>query len=290
MFHKTHAVTSRSTDREASARPPNGTSYARRSQERLYRLHTCSVMAVPEKRSLPRPSATTPSARRSRATAAKQPDRLISQARRKFLRHFPNGFRDETYLDWERDYKWNAHLRWQDNLSEASFRRLLVDGQFDEIAKRASAIESRTNLLFSFEKMALRDAVRPRAGAQAFASALFEFLHGSEEPEVRFPSWVATLDSLPRRQTRVLTWPLATVFGFIAQPKEHFFFKPTVTREAFRRCGLPLEYATRPSWPIYKALLDAVRKVRRDIVDMRPRDMIDMQSFLWVQGSDEYPD
>jgi hypothetical protein len=247
-------------------------------------------MAVPEKRSLPRPSATTPSARRSRATAAKQPDRLISQARRKFLRHFPNGFRDETYLDWERDYKWNAHLRWQDNLSEASFRRLLVDGQFDEIAKRASAIESRTNLLFSFEKMALRDAVRPRAGAQAFASALFEFLHGSEEPEVRFPSWVATLDSLPRRQTRVLTWPLATVFGFIAQPKEHFFFKPTVTREAFRRCGLPLEYATRPSWPIYKALLDAVRKVRRDIVDMRPRDMIDMQSFLWVQGSDEYPD
>jgi hypothetical protein len=87
----------------------------------------------------------------------------------------------------------------------------------------------------------------------------------------------------------VLTWPLATVFGFIAQPKEHFFFKPTVTREAFRRCGLSLEYATRPSWPIYKALLDAVRKVRRDIVDMRPRDMIDMQSFLWVQGSDEYP-
>jgi hypothetical protein len=247
-------------------------------------------MAVLQKSSLPRPSATTPSARRSRATAAKQPDRLISKARRKFLRHFPKGFRDETYLDWERDYKWNAHLRWQDNLSEATFRRLLADGQFAEIAKRASAIEARTNLLFSFEKMALRDAVRSPAGAQTFAFGLFEFLYGSEEPEVRFPSWVATLDSLPRRQTRVLTWPLATVFGFIAQPKDHFFFKPTVTREAFRRCGLSLDYASRPSWSVYKALLDAVRKVRRDIVDLRPRDMIDMQSFLWVQGSDEYPD
>ena len=33
-----------------------------------------------------------------------------------------------------------------------------------------------------------------------------------------------------------------------------------------------------------------VRRVRGDISDMRPRDMIDMQSFLWVQGSDEYPD
>ena len=63
-----------------------------------------------------------------------------------------------------------------------------------------------------------------------------------------------------------------------------------MTREALRRCGLPLDYASRPSWPVYKALVDAVRKVRGEIASMRPRDMIDMQSFLWVQGSDEYPD
>ena len=30
------------------------------------------------------------------------------------------------------------------------------------------------------------------------------------------------------------------------------------------------------------------RQVRRDLRDLRPRDMIDIQSFLWVQGSDEY--
>jgi len=28
--------------------------------------------------------------------------------------------------------------------------------------------------------------------------------------------------------------------------------------------------------------------VRRDLRDLRPRDMIDIQSFLWVQGSSEY--
>jgi len=28
--------------------------------------------------------------------------------------------------------------------------------------------------------------------------------------------------------------------------------------------------------------------VRRDLRDLKPREMIDMQSFLWVQGSDEY--
>jgi hypothetical protein len=28
--------------------------------------------------------------------------------------------------------------------------------------------------------------------------------------------------------------------------------------------------------------------VKRDTRDLRPRDMIDVQSFIWVQGSEEY--
>lgn len=29
-----------------------------------------------------------------------------TRCRRKFHRFFPGGFRDETYIDWERGYKW----------------------------------------------------------------------------------------------------------------------------------------------------------------------------------------
>src|ERR1700759_1566891 len=121
--------------------------------------------------------------RRKRAAKPPAPSRMIDRARRKFLRAFPGGFRDETYVDWERDYKWRAHLRWQDDLSEASFRRLIATRQFEQAARLASAIESRTNLLFSFEKMALRDAIRSPAGAQAIACAPFRFLHGKETSE-----------------------------------------------------------------------------------------------------------
>ena len=38
----------------------------------------------------------------------------------------------------------------------------------------------------------------------------------------------------------------------------------------------------------YDRLLGFARIVRRDLSDLKPRDMIDIQSFLWVQGSDEY--
>ena len=212
------------------------------------------------------------------------------RARRKFLRHFPGGFRDETYLDWERGYKWDAHQRWEAALNESAFEGLIKAGKFEEIAASAIRIESRTNLLFSFEKMALRDAIRSPAGAKIFALALFDLLHGTDTMEVRFSNWIDAIGRLPRHKTRVLTWPLVTVFGFIAEPRTHFFLKPTVTREAARRYGVELPYASRPCWPLYKALLDFVAKVRADVGDLRPRDMIDMQSFLWVQGSEEYPD
>ena len=44
----------------------------------------------------------------------------------------------------------------------------------------------------------------------------------------------------------------------------------------------------RPSWISYEGFLEFARAVRRDLHDMRPRDMIDIQSFMWVLGSEEY--
>jgi hypothetical protein len=210
------------------------------------------------------------------------------RCRRKFLRFFPGGFRDPKYIDWERDYKWQAHVRWQELLGADKLRSLLRGGHYSEIAAHAVRLESRTNLLFSFEKMALRDAVRSPAGARAFGAGLYDFLHGVGSDQERFERWLSAVASLPRRQTRVVTWPLVTVFGFIAQPDQHFFFKPMVTRTAAREYGHPLPYASRPSWDVYAGVLELARVVRRDVRDMRPRDMIDLQSFLWVQGSDEY--
>jgi hypothetical protein len=212
------------------------------------------------------------------------------RCRAKFLRHFPKGFRDETYRDWERDYKWNAHERWETTLGEAAFNRLLKAGNYSTIAAQAVSIESRTNLLFSFEKMALRDAVKSPAGAKAFAHGLFEFLHGEGDIANRFETWCGVVGRLPRRQTRVLTWPVATVFGFLALPRQHFFLKPIVTRRALEAYQLPFSYRSRPNGQTYAELLGLARKIKRDLTAMHPQDMIDIQSFLWVQGSDEYPD
>jgi hypothetical protein len=214
-----------------------------------------------------------------------------ARARRKFLKFFPGGFDDETYIDWERDYKWAAHERWQETLEPSAFRKLLAAEEFEEIAGTAVRIESRTNLLFSFEKMALRDALKTPAGARLFATELYAFLWGRGSPQRRFQDWVQAVADLPRRQTRVLNWPLVTVFGYIARPDRHLFLKPRVTRKAARAYGFDFEYEAKPSWAGYRSLLTFAAIVRRDL-DRKPgfkaRDMIDIQSFIWVQGSEEY--
>jgi hypothetical protein len=106
----------------------------------------------------------------------------------------------------------------------------------------------------------------------------------------RFQKFTDVLSRLPRKQTRVLTWPLQTVFGFIANPKEHIFLKPRVTQLAAEKYGYDFIYKSKPNWDTYKSLLDFAKKIKEDFPELKPRDYIDLQSFMWVQGSDEYPD
>ena len=82
------------------------------------------------------------------------------RCRRKFLHYFPNGFVDLKYRAWERGYKEEAHLAFQQQLNIHEYQRLLEQGEYQHIAFTVIRIEAKTNLLFSFEKMALRDAVR----------------------------------------------------------------------------------------------------------------------------------
>ncbi|MES2937127.1 MAG: hypothetical protein V4864_05570 [Pseudomonadota bacterium] len=214
-----------------------------------------------------------------------------ARCRRKFELFYPEGFDDETYVVAERAHKERAHLEWQAELGPAALRKLIARGEFRQVADLAVRIESRTSLLFSFEKMALRDAVKTPAGARLFATELYGFLYGPGSPQRRFRDWLQALAELPQPGSRVLTWPVATVFGFIARPDRHLFLKPRATRLAAQAYGYALPYAPTPSWPLYQELLAFAAVIRRDL-DRKPgfkaRDMIDLQSFIWVQGAAEY--
>ncbi len=214
-----------------------------------------------------------------------------ARCRRKFELFYPEGFADSAYVVAERAARERAHLEWQRELGPREFRRLLARGEYRQIAALALRVESHTNLLFSFEKMALRDALRPPAGARLFAHELYAFLHGRGSARRRFEDWSQAVGELPRPRARVHTWPVVTLFGFLARPDRHLFLKPRVTRGAARAYGYDLAYQPAPTWAVYESLLTFGAIIRRDLErhrGLRARDMIDVHSFIWVQGAAEY--
>ena len=80
-----------------------------------------------------------------------------------------------------------------------------------------------------------------------------------------------------------------TADSLIGHPEEHIFLKPRVTQAAARQYAFDFRYQSRPNWDTYQSLLEFAEQVRRDQRDLKPRDMIDLQGFIWVLGSDEYP-
>jgi hypothetical protein len=129
-------------------------------------------------------------------TLQKKPSDGVRNCRKRFLRFFLSGFQDQKYVDWERGYKWAAHEQWNQVLNKKDFKGLLENGKFADIAAHAIRIESKTNLLFSFEKIAVRDAVKTEDGAQSFAMGLFDFLYGAGKMETKFENWCAVLAEL----------------------------------------------------------------------------------------------
>ena len=131
-------------------------------------------------------------------------------------------------------------------------------------------------------------SVRSGIGARTFAEGSTT---GSTAPEQRPTASSAgqVVQCLPRRQTRVATWPVVTVFGAIARPKLHVFVKPDDDRRAAAAYGFDL--CTAPRRGGRRTRASRLRRGHpRGSHDLGPRDQIDVQSFLWVLGSDEYAD
>ncbi len=214
--------------------------------------------------------------------------RALAKHKKRFLRIFPDAFQDERYIEWERTYKWEAHKLWNKLLSKEEFERLMHERSYDEIANRALQIESRTNFLFSFEKMALRDGVRTGDGARIFAEGLYQLLYERGTLKNRFVQWIMSVSQLPRKKSRVLSWPVVTFFPFIAQPSKHIIMKPSAMKFAAEQLGFDLDYSSTPTFTTYEKLLELAELVRAGIKDLKPRDYHDLQTFLWVIGSAEY--
>jgi hypothetical protein len=218
--------------------------------------------------------------------AKKKPEfKPFAQAVANFLGYFPAGFRDPAYRDGagnERAYKMEAHLLMTQLLNKELFLSLLRKGEFKEISDQAKRVVGKTNLISPYEKIWLSNSLAPETNQKNFAESLYDLLYGQDEMQPRFERFAEMLAAV-----RAAKWPIATYFPFITFPKDHMFLKPVVTQDAAAVLGQEINYRPELNWLTYSQVLALAERIRKELYkdgreDLKPQDMIDVQSFIWV--------
>jgi hypothetical protein len=194
-------------------------------------------------------------------------------ARARFLKFFPNGFASPGFAGQERDYKVEAKARLD---AHAPLERALDEAGLGETVL---GVFRATNLLSPFEKTRLQDVLRGPV-ADPFVRAAAAFAADPTDAALR------RLDGILKPHD-CAKWTIVTYLPFLWRPEAHMFLKPEVTRDYAVRVGHPFAeiYEARLAPAVYRSLLDLASRTRDEIHDLGPRDMIDIQSFIWTVGA-----
>lgn len=218
-----------------------------------------------------------------------------AQALKKFLGIYPLGFEDPLYLSeasgGERGFKIQAHELFEETLGQGQGERLVASGDAAELARRASRVQAKTQvLLHATEAAAFHDGLKEPAKSLAFFAALFDLLATPEPEEFSFTNYLEALFALPQPgTTKLRKWTIATLLPAIAQPDKYIFVKPEIIREAAARLAFDIGYEASPTWSIYRRILKLARRLHTQLAPLGARDYVDVQSFLWVAAKYERP-
>ncbi len=193
-----------------------------------------------------------------------------------FLKEFPGGFDGEKYHEWERDYKDAGHNLALELLNEKDFKELIDKQDYSEIVTRSLKVTNKLNLIFPNEKMALKDGLVTEQAQEMFAHSLYSLLYSNEALDERFESWIRVLESIGADK-----WTVASYFLFVVHPDTYMFVKPTVTNAVADMSAFDISYTPKLNWNTYNQVLKLSTYMKEELKDLKPKDMIDVQSFMW---------
>jgi hypothetical protein len=193
-------------------------------------------------------------------------------ARARFLKFFPNGFHSTGYAASERHYKVAAKTKLDESVA---LDKAATGSGFGEAIL---SVFRATNLLSPFEKTRLQDLLRG-PDADPFIRAAAQLTMGDAKPAL------VDMERLLKPHDSA-KWTVVTYLPFLWRPEHHMFLKPEVTKDFASRVGhrFASDYEPRLDIRVYESLLDLAARAAGELADLKPRDRIDVQSFIWVVG------
>lgn len=206
-----------------------------------------------------------------------------------FLKQFPDGFNDPQYLHREREYKVAASAEAGRLLNPTECLRLLESASPGQIEETVTAAIRSGNkavaALHAIEFVALQDSLKVPQAARQFLESLLPIVSGSDPSTEDLDQYFKALGSLPRREggARVATWPNATLLPALLQPSRYVFVKPETFKAFAEVMGRDIAYDASPNAKTYSRILSMSNELlSHTLKELAPRDLIDVQGFIWV--------
>ncbi|MGI9280020.1 MAG: hypothetical protein ACR2PX_10385 [Endozoicomonas sp.] len=257
------------------------------SEQETHRLHSISQKlpdkSIDELRILHKNAVSKLENPSSRRMAAALLDAVESELERRnipgmiatFEKRYPGGFYGDLQAEEERNYKVNACQQFQLLLGKPEFEQLISSEQYDELYERVARLVSLTNFIQgSFEKPILLDTIKENQSL--FMNGLYQFLWSEDDLHHRFDHFVLLLEKMGLKK-----WTYITYFLFLSDPEQHMFVKPEMLKRSLDISGYPVRYDSTPSFELYDQILNFSRWLKSKISALKPRDMIDVHSFMW---------
>jgi hypothetical protein len=228
-------------------------------------------------------------ARKPRARHVAPPSTTFEEQVARFEKTFVGGFEGDAFVAAERgigetapDKKAKAVVAWavataKRALSKTELSGLIAAGSFADVIARVREVHKSAGGLLHPLGDLIPFGKMPAERHEAFSTALFDLLYGSDEYGARFDRFVAVLAT-----DKLATWPLVTVLPALLEPKTHAFVKPSLYEKQAAILGIDIGYERVPSAASYARMQSLASTVDAKLREksLTPRDNLDVYAFI----------
>ncbi|MFB6225507.1 MAG: hypothetical protein ABEI13_03555, partial [Candidatus Paceibacteria bacterium] len=190
------------------------------------------------------------------------------------------GFRDTEFEKAEVSYKHTTSQKLRDQLSEEELEQLLQENQYDTIISRIDDIVNDNNLLYvgSYSKGDHNILFADNLDRASFCEAFYDLLYGEGTVHDRLERYLQFVSDqeLPSK------WTFPTYFLFLRYPETEIMIKPRSMRRFLKLVNADISLHSQPSAATYSAVKDLLFDLMDALSKYNPRDMIDIDSFIYV--------
>lgn len=195
---------------------------------------------------------------------------------------YPNwdNFANLEFVKNETEPKREASVLAKKLLSRATLDDLLLVEDYSEFITRLEIVSSRTNLLS--QEVPLQDGLglnnRLDEISGLACSAIFELLYSMQPSKERLAGFLNFVNenNLPK------VWTFPTYFPFLLFPETEIFIEPSVMTWFVSELDDTVPFSPEPNASIYSEFQVVFSALRNELQDFGARDMIDIQSLVWV--------